>query len=266
MRLSIAALSLAIFGSALPGCATVDPSAQSTPPSSGAGNSTASSAAAPAMDYVRALMLVHRWGPITAGGFGFVDVARYTATGTEVTVTLKNGAVYHCRYADTPDPVITRKVFADPPTSVDLNCRGQKLSVWNSEQGSKTLVAAWKTMLAGPVDSPEQAATFEAAVAKYRADPAGFVLPEAAHALKVQAESAVREKRYWDAADRFSKALAISPAWAPGHFNLALIYGELELPGLAIQEMNKYLNLEPNAPDARAVQDKIYEWQDKARR
>jgi hypothetical protein len=252
------------------GTTTVNPNAQSGAADSPAGKPAAGDAAsAPAMDYMTALKLVGNWGPITLGGLGaFLQTAGQPAgDGTGVTVTLKNGGVYHCRYTDTPNPVVTSTFIARPPTSVILNCRGGSLRVWNSEAESQKLVAAWKTMLAGPpADSPEQAAAFAAAAAKYRAGPASHELPEAARAFKVQAEAAVREKRLWDAVDRFGKALAISPWWAPGRFNLALIYGELELPGLAMQEMSKYLKLEPGAKNARAAQDKIYEWQDKAKR
>lgn len=230
--------------------------------------SSAAGDAAPAMDYVTALKLVRYWGPITDGGWSFLEKARQpTSNEAKVTVTLKSGAVYHCFYADTPNPVLANKFLADPPTSVDINCRQGRLSVWNSERETQQLIAAWKTMVSGPqADSPEQVAAFNAAAAKYRADPSAFTLPEEARAFKVQAETAMREKRLSDAADRYAKALAISPSWAPGHFNLALIYGEIELPGLAMSEMKKYLKLAPDANNARAAQDKIYEWQDKAKR
>ena len=226
--------------------------------SSLAGNPAAGNAAsAPAMDYITALKLVSNWGAITDSGMGrfLVMAGQPTSNEAEVTVTLnKNGGVYHCFYADTPNPVIVYKFLADPPTMVDINCRGGRLSVWGSEVETKQLIAAWKTMVSGPpADSPEQAAAFDAVAAQYRADPAALTLPEAARAFKVQAETAMREKHLWDAADRYSKALAISPSWAPGHFNLALIYGEIALPGLAMSEMKKYLKLAPDANNARAA-------------
>lgn len=258
MHLVIAALWFTILGSVLTGCAVqaVDPTA---------------STAAPAvkMDYVTALKAVSNWGPITrSSGMAFLEkTGRPIANETEVTVALKSGGTYHCLYKDTPRPIVASRFLAQPPTSVSLNCRGGILNVWDSETESKKLVAAWLTMADGPpTDSPQKTAAFEAAAEKYRADPAAFVIPEEARAFKVQAEAAVREKRLWDAVDRFGMALDISPAWAAGHFNLALVYGELDLPGLATAEMNKYLKLAPDAKNARAAQDKVYEWQDKTRR
>ena len=40
-----------------------------------------------------------------------------------------------------------------------------------------------------------------------------------------------------------------------------LVPGKLGQYGEAIQHMNKYLALAPDAPDARAARDKIYVWQ-----
>lgn len=255
MHLVIAALWFAILGSVLTGCASqaVDPTASTAAP-------------AAKMDYVTALKAVSNWGPITrAGGMAFLERAgRPIANETGVTVALKSGGTYRCPYKDTPNPIVASRFLAQPPTSVSLNCRGGNLNVWDSETESKKLVAAWLTMAGGPpTDSPQKTAAFESAAEKYRADPAAFVIPEGARAFKVQAEAAVREKRLWDAVDGFGKALDISPAWAAGRFNLGLVYGELELYGLAIAEMNKYLKLAPDATNARAVQDKIYEWQAK---
>jgi tetratricopeptide (TPR) repeat protein len=71
----------------------------------------------------------------------------------------------------------------------------------------------------------------------------------------------VRANRNIDAARLYRDALRTAPAWAEGHFNLGLLYGELELYPEAITEMRRYLYLAPNAPDARAVQDRIYEWE-----
>ncbi|MDX2276672.1 MAG: hypothetical protein NW206_14570 [Hyphomonadaceae bacterium] len=79
--------------------------------------------------------------------------------------------------------------------------------------------------------------------------------------MQVQVELAVRASRTIDAARLYRDALRTAPAWAEGRFNLGLLYGELELYPEAITEMRRYLYLAPNAPDARAVQDRIYEWE-----
>jgi|CXWL01.1.fsa_nt_gi hypothetical protein len=79
--------------------------------------------------------------------------------------------------------------------------------------------------------------------------------------VQVQVEVAIRANRTVDAARLYRDALRTAPAWPEGHFNLGLLYGELELYPEAITEMRRYLYLAPNAPDVRAVQDRIYEWE-----
>lgn len=95
--------------------------------------------------------------------------------------------------------------------------------------------------------------------------PARLSLPEGARRLKVQAELAVREKKFQDAADLYGESLRVAPWWAEGHFNQALVLGEIKNYDIAVREMGYYLQLAPDAPNARAAQDKIYEWERKAK-
>jgi tetratricopeptide (TPR) repeat protein len=102
---------------------------------------------------------------------------------------------------------------------------------------------------------------FEAVARSYRAEAVKPELPESARRWRVQAESAVRAQRFDEAADLFDAALLEAPWWPEGHFNRALVLGEAGDPAGAITEMRRYLALVPEAPDARAAQDKIYEWE-----
>lgn len=102
---------------------------------------------------------------------------------------------------------------------------------------------------------------WQEAVRLYRASPVKPVLPEEARKFQVQAEAAFAQKEFAEAAGHYHSALKIAPWWAEGHFNRALLLGEVERYRNAIGEMRKYLELAPGAPDARAAQDKIYEWE-----
>ena len=82
----------------------------------------------------------------------------------------------------------------------------------------------------------------------------------------VHASSGKKRKEFEIADARYAEALKIAPWWPQGHFNRALILGETERYQSAIDEMNKYLLLVPEAPDARSARDKIYEWEDLAKR
>lgn len=110
-------------------------------------------------------------------------------------------------------------------------------------------------------ETPQQLAAFEAAVRQYRATQPPPALPEGAARFKVQAEFAVQQKRFEDAADLYAKALEVAPWWPQGRYNRGLILGELEAYDEGIRELQKYLKLEPGAPNARAVQEQIYRWE-----
>ena len=79
----------------------------------------------------------------------------------------------------------------------------------------------------------------------------------------VQAQAAVREERFADAAAAYEKALAIAPWWPEGHANRAFILAATGDFAQAVGEMQDYLALVPNARNARQMQDKVYEWQAK---
>jgi hypothetical protein len=59
--------------------------------------------------------------------------------------------------------------------------------------------------------------------------------------------------------------LRVYPLWPEGHYNLAMLAGEIGgRPGydIAIFHMQSYLELLPEAPDARPAKDSIIVWQD----
>jgi tetratricopeptide (TPR) repeat protein len=121
-------------------------------------------------------------------------------------------------------------------------------------------ISAWKALAAGrPVIDPATDNEFLTALQRVRSDPADHT--EDWHRVRVQAKALVAAERVGEAADVFRAALVTYPQWADGHFNLALMAAELGQYSEAITEMKRYVYLAPNAPDARAAQDKIYQWE-----
>ncbi len=104
-------------------------------------------------------------------------------------------------------------------------------------------------------------AAFAATAKAYREAAVKPVPGEDVRRFEVQAIDAVKQKRFTDAVNLYGQALAIAPWWPAGHHDRALILAELGRNGEAMAEMQDYLALVPNAPDARAMQDKIYVWQ-----
>lgn len=112
--------------------------------------------------------------------------------------------------------------------------------------------------------SPEEEARFAQVVSQYPETTQKPALPESVRALRVQAEGAIRDKDFDQAEEYLSQALEIAPWWPEGHFNRALILAELGAFPPAIAEMQHYLALVPHAQNARAAQDKIYDWKRRA--
>jgi tetratricopeptide (TPR) repeat protein len=89
----------------------------------------------------------------------------------------------------------------------------------------------------------------------------GPAMPEEARRLRVLAENDYRSHDLDKASDEYLDALTIYPCWPEGQFNVASILGELGFYTGALQHMRYYLELVPDAPDARANKDKMIVWQ-----
>jgi hypothetical protein len=91
-------------------------------------------------------------------------------------------------------------------------------------------------------------------------------MPEEAHRHQVLAENAFQAKDVAKAIFEYVAALRAYSLWPEGHYNLAMLAGEIGgRPGydIAIFHMKSYLELMPDAPDARAAKDSIIVWEDK---
>jgi hypothetical protein len=104
---------------------------------------------------------------------------------------------------------------------------------------------------------------FNRKAAEWRAAPIKTPLPEDARRHKVLAENAIQEKDSEKAIDEYEAGLDVFPTWPEGQFNVALLCGEGGDYEEAIEHMEDYLKLVPDAADAQAARDKIVVWQDK---
>jgi hypothetical protein len=103
---------------------------------------------------------------------------------------------------------------------------------------------------------------FEALAASYRAAAAKPPVTEELRRYIVQANALGQQKDYTGALELYGKALAVDPvAYPEAYFNMALLAAQKGRYRPAIGFMKKYLLLVPEAKDARAAQDKIYEWE-----
>ncbi len=114
-------------------------------------------------------------------------------------------------------------------------------------------------------DDGPKFARFQEEAKAWRALPIKPAQPESVRRLRLLAEDAIKNRNFEGAVDYYEQGLQISPMWPEGHFNTALVYGELGLYGQAAIRMKRYLALLPDAPDAKAAGDQIVIWESKAR-
>jgi hypothetical protein len=143
--------------------------------------------------------------------------------------------------------------------------RKSSAPLYRDKQAAQHLADALNVLKSAALRFPGgEEALFQDTVRNYRASTPKPQLSEAARRLRVQAEGAVNDKEFDTASDLYEQALGVAPWWPEGHFNRALTLAETGDFATAILEMKRYLALVPDAPDARAAQDKIYDWERKA--
>lgn len=146
-----------------------------------------------------------------------------------------------------------------------------KWSAADSAREARRFEAAFKFLVRdAQVDMEAKAATkfdaFKVKAAAWRQQATKPEMSEEAHRHQVLAENAFQSKNVSKAIVEYGLALQAFPYWAEGHYNLAILAGEIgSRPGydIAVYQMKEYLELVPDAQDARASKDSIIVWEDK---
>jgi tetratricopeptide (TPR) repeat protein len=116
----------------------------------------------------------------------------------------------------------------------------------------------------GLPDSAANAA-FANEAKRYREMPVKPALPEEVQRCRVVAEDAFKNKDFEKAVMYYEKGLAIEPLWPQGQYNAAMLAGELQSYNWAALHMKRYLELVPDAANAKAAREKMYLWEEKAK-
>jgi tetratricopeptide (TPR) repeat protein len=114
-------------------------------------------------------------------------------------------------------------------------------------------------------EDPAVSAAFANEAKRYRDMPVKPELPEDVQRCRVVAEDAFKNKDFEKAVMYYEKGLAIEPLWPQGHFNAAMLDGELNRYATAALHMKRYLLLVPDAKNAKAAREKMYLWEEKAK-
>jgi tetratricopeptide (TPR) repeat protein len=103
---------------------------------------------------------------------------------------------------------------------------------------------------------------FKSVAEKYRALTVKPTMSEEQRKYVVQANYYTNQKKYPQAINLYQKVIKLNRTSYPTAYNnLALLYAQVNQFPLAIYYMRHYLLLEPDGKEARAAQDKIYEWE-----
>jgi tetratricopeptide (TPR) repeat protein len=112
-----------------------------------------------------------------------------------------------------------------------------------------------------PLKDPAAEAAFQVEARKYRELAVKPGLPEEARKYAVQGDFAVEKKNLAVAVARYADALKVAPWWPEGHFKRGRLLADMERYGEAVDEMQRFLLLAPDAKEAREAQDNIYKWE-----
>jgi len=132
-------------------------------------------------------------------------------------------------------------------------------------QQAETFVLAFNTLHAFAVDTKAPMRTFTERAAAWRALATKPPIPEEVRAQRLVAEDSFKASKPDEALAHYENGIELYPVWPEGNFNAALIAGDLGYYDAAIEHMQAYLELVPEAADAQAARDKILIWQTKAK-
>ena len=132
-------------------------------------------------------------------------------------------------------------------------------------QKAETFAAGVNALRAFARDTNAPLRTFTARAAAWRALATKPPIPDEVRVQRMMAEDAFKANKPDEALHYYETGVLLYPTWPEGNFNAALISGDLGYYDAAIEHMQAYLELVPDAADAQAARDKILIWQNKAK-
>lgn len=129
----------------------------------------------------------------------------------------------------------------------------------NDKRLKETLSAYWVKFKQS--DPKEKEKTIKEVASIFKENPRLAEMPEEARRHIVVANMLYERKEFEKAIEECKRALEIAPFLPIAFKGLAKSYGNLNLYELAIENMKYFLELLPNAPDARECKDEIYKWE-----
>lgn len=88
-----------------------------------------------------------------------------------------------------------------------------------------------------------------------------FSVPDTISAVASHARAAAYAGQVDVAIAQYKQSLELARVWPAGHYNLAVLYAREDKYSDAVNEMNTYLALLPNAPNAPMAEKLVVQWQ-----
>jgi tetratricopeptide (TPR) repeat protein len=145
-----------------------------------------------------------------------------------------------------------------PLTTPDTFCSPECKRQANAFTGALNELSAFAVDVNNPLHNfPAHAATWRALATK----PA---LPDTVRVRRMMAEDALKNKKPEDALRYYEQGIESYSMWPEGWFNAALVAGELGEYPQAVEFIQNYLELVPDAKDAQSARDQLEIWKIKA--
>jgi tetratricopeptide (TPR) repeat protein len=135
---------------------------------------------------------------------------------------------------------------------------------WEDETAARSFADAFNRLVYA-ANHDENYPAFVAAAKTWRESPTKPPLNPEAERLRVAAEKALDDQNINAAVENYEAGVKIQPMWPEGWYSLALLYGEQSNYAGASDCMKHYLELVPDASDAKEAREKMAGWEAKRR-
>lgn len=145
------------------------------------------------------------------------------------------------------------------------NCTGAGLSE-SCKQAALLMAEALNSVITFPRERLLTAEEIHRRIAAWRALATKPELSEEVRKYRLLAEDAIKENQPAVALNFYELGLESDPSWAQGWFNAALIASQIGFYDDAVEHMQYYVELMPDAADAGSARDQITVWKYKAQK
>ena len=163
-----------------------------------------------------------------------------------------------------PKPLYSVGYLPKPERATILQHETFTVFAWTDGVAAQEFADAFNHLLYAAYRNEEDSGFITAAKA-WRENPAKPPLSAESERHRILAENAIKEKNLDSAVEHYESALEVQPMWPAGWFNLAIIYAEQNNYVNATDRMKHYLELAPDAPDAKDARTQMIIWEDKAK-